>query len=871
MKKADYSEEILKIEDNTKIVPVEIDGEMKKSFISYAMAVNVSRAIPDVRDGLKPVQRRIIFSMGENSNTYDKAHKKCARIVGDVMGKYHPHGDSSIYEALVRMAQDFSINCPMVDGHGNFGSVDGDPAAAMRYTEARLSKVAGEMLRDINKETVDFYPNYDNTEMQPKVLPSRFPNILVNGSDGIAVGMATYIPPHNLSEVIDGVLALIDDPEITIDDLMNYIPAPDYPTRGLIMGGASIRHAYKTGRGGIIIRSRTEIEEYSNGKSRIIVTELPYQVNKARLIVSIADMVKDKRIEGISDIIDESGREGLRIVIDIKKDYNPQVILNYLFKHTQLQVSNGIILLALADGKPRILNLKEILVYYLNHQKEIIVRRTKYDKQKAEERAHILEGLLTALEDIDKVIELIKTSSDKNEASLKLQQNYNLTEIQAQAILDMRLQRLTGLEVQKIEEELTMLKKAIEDYNDILANESRVYSIIKTELTEIKEKYGSPRKTEITLDYGDIDIADLIEKEDVVISLTHLGYVKRIPASEYRSQNRGGKGVSSHKTKEEDYVENIFISSTHDDVMFFTNLGRVYRIKAYEIPEAGKQAKGRAIINLLQLSSNERVTATIVVKENKDSGTLIMATKRGLIKKTNVSEFESIRKVGKIAIKLNEDDELINVQYSSGNSDILCASSQGKCIRFNENDVREMGRTAQGVRCMNIASDDYIVDMICIKDGYEILTISSLGYGKRTEQDEYRTQTRNGKGVFAGVFNEKTGKLVNLKQVKDTEDVILVTDNGTLIRVHADTISKIGRNTQGVKIMKLHEGEHIVSVTTAEREEDEDLSESEEMISALNKQSNEDLGEEKVENFVENLETSNEDVENSNNINKGDE
>ena len=822
MKKVDYSEELLKIEDNTKLINVEINHEMQKSFISYAMAVNVSRAIPDVRDGLKPVQRRIIYSMGENGNFYDKSHKKCARIVGDVMGKYHPHGDSSIYDALVRLAQDFSINCPLVDGHGNFGSVDGDPAAAMRYTEARLSKVASEMLRDINKDTVDFYPNYDSTLTQPKVLPSRFPNILVNGSDGIAVGMATYIPPHNLKEVINGVLALIDDPEISIDDLMQYIPAPDYPTKGLIFGGTAIKHAYKTGRGGIILRARTEIEEFSNGKSRIIVTELPYQVNKARLIVTIADMVKDKKIEGISDIKDESDMEGLRIVIDIKKDYNAQVILNYLFKHTQLQVSNGIIMLALVNNQPKILNLKEVLYYYLEHQKEVVVRRTKYDKQKAEERAHILEGLVIALSNIDEVIALIKSSSDKSDASEKLISRFGLSDAQATAILDMRLQRLTNLEDVKIHEELDALKKAIADYIDILHNESRVLDIIKTEMTEIRDKYGVDRRTEITLDYSDIDIEDLIEKEDVVISITHQGYVKRIPVDEYRSQNRGGKGVASHKTKEEDYVENIFTSSTHDYVMFFTNLGKVYRIKAYEIPEASKTAKGRAMINLLQLETGERVTAVIPVKD-KLPGNLMMATRKGLIKKTDVTEFDSIRKVGKIAIKLSENDELISVQFASGNDDVICASSLGKCIRFNEKDVRSMGRTAQGVKCMSLKPEDYIVDMIILKEGYELLTVTEKGYGKRSPESEYRQQGRNGKGVMAGVFNEKTGRLVNLKQVKEDEDIIIVTDAGTLIRTHADNISKIGRATLGVRIMKLQENESVVSVTTTERSDDEDV------------------------------------------------
>lgn len=853
MKKIDYSEELLKIEDKTKIENIEIKDTLKFSFMQYAKAVNISRAIPDVRDGLKPVQRRIVYAMGEMGLTYDKPTRKCAKIVGEVLGKYHPHGDSSVYDALVRLAQDFTINEPLVYGQGNFGSVDGDSAAAYRYTEAKLSKVAGEMLRDIDKETVDFKDNFDAEEKEPVVLPSRFPNILVNGSDGIAVGMATYIPPHNLGEVIDGVIALINDPEISIDDLMNYIPAPDYPTKALIMGTTALRHAYKTGRGGIVLRARTEIEEYTNGKSRIIVTELPYQVNKARLIETIAGLVTDKKIEGISNLNDESDRNGMRIVIDIKKDYNPQVILNYLFKHTQLQVSNGIIFLAIVDGAPKICNLKEILECYLAHQKEIITRRTIYDKKRAEERAHILEGLVIALANIDEVIRIIKASSDKNVASASLVSTFGLTEIQANAILDMRLQRLTGLEVQKIKDELAELEKAIADYIDILAHEYRVLDIIKTDLLDIKTRYGNPRKTEITLDYSDIDIADLIEKEDVVISLTHGGYIKRTPVDEYKSQNRGGKGVNSHKTKEEDYVENIFISSTHDDIMFFTNLGRVYRIKGYEIPEAGRTSKGRAIINLLQLSSGEKVTATIPVKENSGEGNLIMATKQGLIKKTDVKEFDSIRKVGKIAIKLNENDELINVEYSSGDSDILCASSLGKCIRFNENDVRPMGRTAMGVKSMNLSSDDYIVDMIVIKPNYDILTVTSKGYGKRSSETEYRTQGRNGKGVMAGIFNDKTGRLVNLKQVLPQEDIILVTNNGTLIRMHADTISVIGRNTQGVRFMKLHDNENVVSVTTSERETDEDIDD----------ENGENLSEEQIE-YAEQENLTNIDSENSN-------
>ena len=838
MKKTDYSEELLKIEDNTKIVNVEIDSEMKKSFISYAMAVNVSRAIPDVRDGLKPVQRRILFTMGEMGLFNDKAFKKCARIVGEVMGKYHPHGDSSIYEALVRLAQDFSINYPLVEGHGNFGSVDGDPAAAQRYTEARLSKISAEMLRDINKETVDFYPNYDGNEMQPRILPCKFPNILVNGSDGIAVGMATNIPPHNLKEVINGVLALIENPDIEIDDLIKIIPAPDFPTKGLILGGTAIKHAYRTGKGGIIVRARCEIEENEKtGKSRIVVTELPYQVNKARLIMTIADMVKDKRIEGIQDIKDESGRDGLRIVIDIKKDYSAQVILNLLYKHTQLQVSDGIIMLALVNNQPKILNLKEVLYYYLEHQKEVVTRRVKFDKARAEERAHILDGLVIALTNIDEVIRIIKQSKDKTEASLNLINTFNLSEIQANAILDMRLQRLTNLEDVKIREELEGLRKAIEEYKKILAEPKKVLEIIKTELTDIRDKYGEDRKTEITYDYSSIDVEDLIEVEDVVISMTHQGYIKRIPVDEYRSQNRGGRGVSSHKTKEEDFVETIFTTSTHDYIMFFTNFGRTYRIKGYEIPEASKQAKGRAIINLLQLMPGERVTTTIPIpKESK--GNIILATKKGLIKKTSLSEFESIRKVGKIAIKLNEGDELISAKLSSGEDDLLVASSFGKCIRFNENDIRVMGRTAMGVKCMKISSDDCIIDMIVLTDNSDILTISDKGYGKRTDIEDYRSQTRAGKGVKAGNFNEKIGKLVALRQVTDENDVLLVTNNGTLIRTHADSISRISRAGMGVRVMKMQEGEKVVSVAITEKENIEEELENSEQSDIIDNNNN---------------------------------
>ena len=831
MKKVDYSEEVSKLLEGTKVVPVDVNHQMKTNFIAYAMAVNVSRAIPDVRDGLKPVHRRIIYGMGDAGYTYDKAYRKCARIVGDVMGKYHPHGDSSIYDALVRLAQDFSINCPLVDGHGNFGSVDGDSAAAMRYTEARLSKISSELLRDIDKDTVDFIPNYDGLEKEPTVLPSRFPNLLVNGSDGIAVGMATNIPPHNLKEVINGVLALADNPEIDIDELLKIIPAPDFPTKGIIMGGSGIQQAYKTGKGNIIVRGRAEIEESdSTGKARIIITELPYQVNKAKLIMAMADLVKEKRIEGISNIRDESDRKGMRIIVDIKKDFNPQVVLNYLYKHTELQISDGIILLALVNGTPRILNLKQILEEYLKYQQEIIVRRTKFDLKKAEERAHILEGLVVALHNVDDVIHTIKSSKDKQEALTNLMSKFNLTDIQANAILDMKLQRLTNLEVEKIENELKDLEIMIADYKDILAKPERVLAIVKNELTEIRDKYGVDRKSEISLDMSDINIADLIEKEDVVISRSHFGYVKRLPIDEYRSQNRGGKGMVGMKTKEEDFVEDILVTNTHDSLLCFTTKGKVYSIMGYEIPEASKQAKGRAMVNILQLDDGEKVNAIIPVTEN-ETGYMLMATKNGLIKKTNLTEFENIRKTGKIAIKLLDDDQLISVQFTNGQDEVVVATHNGKCIRFSENDVRPMGRDTQGVKCMDLADDDYLVDMIVLKPDTKLLTISELGFGKRSGLNDYRLQLRAGKGVKAGVFNDKTGKLAGLKQVTDDNDVMLISNNGTIIRIHASDVSEFGRDTLGVRVMRMQDKEKIVAVAVSPREdekEDEILEELEE-------------------------------------------
>ena len=821
---ADNNDNIKEKIRNSRVLQVEVNDEIKKSFIAYAMAVNVSRAIPDVRDGMKPVQRRILYSMGELNLFADKPYRKCARIVGDCLGKYHPHGDSSVYGALVRLAQDFSIRCPLVDGHGNFGSVDGDPPAAMRYTEARLSKIAAEMLRDLDKETVDWYPNFDDTLMQPTVLPSRFPNLLVNGSDGIAVGMATNIPPHNLGEVISAVDALIDNPDITVDELMEYVPAPDFPTGGLIMGRGRIRQAYRTGRGGIIIRAKTEIEEAENGKHRIVVTELPYQVNKAELIKTMAELVKDKRVEGISDIREESDRDGMRIVVDVKRDAQPQVVLNMLFKHTDLQTSGGIIFLALVKGEPKILNLKEMLYYYLEHQKEVIERRTRFDLARAEEREHILQGLVIALANIDRVIQLIKESKDKYEASAKLVAEFLLSDKQAGAILEMRLQRLTSLEVESIRAELKDIEERIADFKDILARPERITAIVKTELGEIKDKYDAPRRSQICVDYDEIDIGDLIDREDVVISMTHSGYVKRLPVSEYKAQHRGGTGITAHKPKEEDFVKNMFVTCTHDDLLFFTNYGSVYSIKAYEVPEAERTARGRAIVNLLQLSSDEKVNAVIPVKEGSDhSGYLMLATRDGLVKRTAFTEFESIRKVGKIAITLTEGDELISVQILSDGDEILLASSGGKCIRFPATSVRPTGRSSMGVRSIRLGSGERVVDMAVIKKDstQEVLTVSRLGYGKRSDLDEYRIQSRAGKGTLAGKFNETTGELVNLKLINPTDDVMMIADNGIIIRIRAEEISKISRNTKGVRIMRMKNEGNVVCVAVAPPEPDE--------------------------------------------------
>ena len=807
----------------TKFLDREVDEELKKSFIAYAMAVNVSRAIPDVRDGLKPVHRRILYSMHELGLYSDKAFRKCARIVGDCLGKYHPHGDSSVYDALVRLAQDFSINFPLVEGHGNFGSVDGDPAAAMRYTEARLSKLASEMLKDLDKETVDFYPTFDDTGMQPSVLPSRFPNMLVNGSDGIAVGMATNIPPHNLGECIDGVIALIDNPDIDIDGLMEYIPAPDFPTGALIMGRSGIKKAYRTGRGNIIIRSRCEIEEYQSGnqtRTRIIVTEIPYQVNKAKLIENIADLVKNKKIDGISDIREESDRDGMRIVIEVKKDANAQVVLNLLYKHTNLQVSDGIIMLALVDGTPKILNLKECLYYYLEHQKDIIIRRTKYELTKTEERAHILRGLVIAQASINEVVEVCKNAKDKTDCVQQLTSKFLLDERQATAVAELRLYRISHLEVDKLNEELASLEAAIEDYKDILAHESRVLEIIKTDLLEIKRKYPSERKTEIAVDFsGDIVDEDLIPVEQVVVSMTHSGYVKRLPVAEYKAQHRGGMGITAHRPKEEDFVEKMFVCSSHDSLLLFSDYGKVYRIRAFEIPEAARTARGRAIVNLVQIEQTEKITNIIPVEDTTE-GYIAFATKNGLIKKTKVEEFARINKNGKIAIRLNDGDSLISVQFTTGSSEIMIASRSGKCIRFDESKVRAMGRDTAGVRAMKLdGADDAIVDMLAVDESKDILTVTSNGFGKRSRLEDYRLTGRAGKGIKAGTFNEITGSLVNLKQVSEDEDIMIISDGGTIIRMHCDAISKIGRATRGVRLMRLKDG-CVATVAVTERDDE---------------------------------------------------
>lgn len=802
-----------------KVMPVAIEEEMKKSYIDYAMSVIVGRALPDVRDGLKPIHRRILYAMSELNLTPDRPHRKSATIVGDVMGKYHPHGDAAIYDAMVRMAQDFSIRYPLIDGHGNFGSVDGDPPAAMRYTEARLSKIALEMLSDIDKDTVDFIPNFDETLKEPKVLPSRFPNLLVNGSSGIAVGMATNIPPHNLSEVIDGTIMMIENKDVTPEELMKVIKGPDFPTGGIIVGTEGIKEMYTTGRGSIVIRAKAKIE-VEHGREKIIINEIPYMVNKAKLIEKIAELVRDKHIEGITDIRDESDRNGIRVVIEIRKDSSAKVILNKLYKHTQMQVTFGAIMLALVDNRPMVLNLRDIIYYYLEHQKNVIVRRTKYELAKARERVHILEGLRIALANLDEVISLIRKSKDVPTAKEGLIKKFNLTEKQAQVILDMRLQRLTALERQKIEEEYKELLQKIEYYEKVLSDEKMVLGIIKEELLAIKEKFKDERRTAIVEDIEEISEEDLIAQEDVVITMTHFGYVKRMPLSGYKSQRRGGKGVNGITTREEDFVEKIFVASTHHVLLFFTNLGNVYRLKAHEVPETSRTAKGTAIVNLINLKPGEKITAVIPIKDFDEANYIVMVTKNGLIKKTLLSEFKAMRKTGIIAINLNPEDELIGVNLANDENEVILATLKGLSIRFKVKDVSPLGRSAKGVKAMSLEKDDRIVAFDMVLDDRDVFIITEKGFGKRTPISEYRLQSRGGKGIITQKITEKTGYVVSLRTVSDKDDIIISTANGMMIRLKVEGIPVTGRNTRGVTLIKLEE-EDLVSAVAVVSEEEE--------------------------------------------------
>jgi DNA gyrase subunit A len=808
-------------EQRSQVKDRDIGVEMRESFMDYAMSIIVSRALPDVRDGLKPVHRRILYAMSELGMSPDKPYKKSARIVGEVIGKYHPHGDSSIYEAMVRMAQDFSLRYMLVDGHGNFGSVDGDFAAAMRYTEARLSKIAMELLRDINKETIDFIPNYDGEEIQPVVLPARYPNLLVNGNTGIAVGMATNIPPHNLREVIEGTQALLRDPELTPYDLMEYIKGPDFPTSGLILGRVGIRQAYATGRGSVTMRARATIEE-TNGKARILVHEIPYQVNKARLVEKIAELVREKKIDGITDLRDESDRNGMRIVIELRRDVTPTVVLNNLYKQTQMQTSFGINMLALVNNEPRTLNLKDVLYYYIKHQVEVIRRRTEYDLKKAEARAHILEGLRIALDHLDEVIALIRASRTTDEAREGLISRFGLSNDQAQAILDMRLQRLTGLEREKIEQEYNELQIKIAEYKAILGDEQLVNDIIYTELEEIKLKFGDDRRTEITISDDEILDEDLIPRDDVVVTMTHTGYIKRLPVSTYRSQKRGGRGVMGMGTKDEDFIENLFVSNTHHYLLFFTNKGRVFRLKAYEIPDLSRTARGTPIINLIQIDQGETINAVIPVESFEPNQFLFFATRNGIVKKTPLTDYANIRRVGLIAISLREDDDLIGVKLTDGEREIVMGTSQGMSIRFSEQDVRAMGRSATGVKGIQLDKNDKVIDMDIVAPEQEVLIVTAKGYGKRTPMTEYRIQTRGGKGIKTLNVTEKNGVIVGLKVVHDDEDLMIMTSSGNLIRTSMSGINTMGRITQGVKLINIRDEDSVATVARAPRSEDSD-------------------------------------------------
>ena len=807
------------MEDNIfdKVHEVDLKKTMETSYIDYAMSVIAARALPDVRDGLKPVQRRILYSMIELNNGPDKPHRKCARIVGDTMGKYHPHGDSSIYGALVNLAQEWSTRYPLVDGHGNFGSVDGDGAAAMRYTEARLSKISMEMTADINKDTVDFVPNFDETEKEPVVLPSRFPNLLVNGTSGIAVGMATNIPPHNLREVINAVVKIIDDQidengETSIEDILQIIKGPDFPTGAEILGTRGIEEAYRTGRGKIRVRAVTNIEPMQNGKNRIIVTELPFMVNKARLIEKIAELVRDKKVDGITDLSDQSSREGMRICIELRRDVNPNVILNQLYKHTQLQDTFGVIMLALVNNEPKVMNILDMLKYYLKHQEEVVTRRTKYDLNKAEERAHILQGLLIALDNIDEVIKIIRGSKNVQEAKAELISRFDLSEVQAQAIVDMRLRALTGLEREKLEAEYAELMKEIEEYRAILADRKLLLGVIRKEILVISEKYGDERRTHIGYDEFDISMEDLIPRENVVITVTNMGYIKRMSMDTFKSQNRGGKGIKGMQTLEEDFIRELFVTTSHHYIMFFTNKGRVYRLKAYEIPEAGRTARGTAVINLLQLMPDEKITATIPIKEYEDGKYLFMATKKGLVKKTPIQDYMNVRKTGLAAISLREDDLLIEVKVTDNAQDILLVTKYGQCIRFNEKDVRSTGRVSMGVRGMNLSDNDEIIGMQMSSQGKDMLIVSEKGMGKRTSMEEFTKQNRGGKGVKCYKITEKTGNVVGMKAVDEESEIMIINTEGIVIRMKCSDISQYGRITSGVKLINLPEKERVASV-----------------------------------------------------------
>ena len=812
--------------EDTRLEQTEIYSEMKKSYIDYAMSVIVGRALPDVRDGLKPVHRRILYGMGHLGVTPDKPHKKSARIVGEVMGKYHPHGDISIYDAMVRLAQDFSTRYMLVDGHGNFGSVDGDSAAAMRYTEARMTPFALEMLRDIDKETVDFRDNFDGEEKEPVVIPSRFPNLLVNGSNGIAVGMATSIPPHNLKEVIDATIKVIDEPDCDIEELIKIVKGPDFPTGAQILGKAGMKEAYRTGTGKVKVRSCCEIEETDRGKSQIVITEIPYMVNKARLIEKMADLVKEKKVEGVSAIRDESNREGIRIVVELKRDANPQITLNRFYKHTQLQDSFSMIMLALVDGKPEVLTLKRFLEEYVKFQKEVVTRRTKFDLSKAEARAHILEGLRIALDNIDAVIKTIRESYSN--AKENLMENFGLSDIQAQAILDMRLARLQGLEREKIENEYNELMKKIAYYKSLLADEVLLMGVIKDELTEIRDKYGDERRTQIVRDEGEFDEEDLVEEENVTITFTHLGYIKRVPADTYKAQKRGGKGITGVTTRDNDFVKDLVMTSTHDNLMFFTNTGKAHKIKAYEIPEATRTARGTPAINFLNLLQRERITAVIPVKEFSEDKYLIAITKNGLIKKTALNEFDTKRTTGLIAINLKDEDELIAIKQSTGSNNIIIVTKKGKCISFSEKDVRPMGRIASGVRAIKLDKDDEVVSMELVEPEQQLMVVTENGFGKRTPVEEYKIQVRGGKGLltYDKAKFSKTGALIGAMVVDESDEILMINSDGIIIRIRASEVSILGRATQGVKIMKVDEGSKIVAIAKAIRDDEDEVEES---------------------------------------------